>query len=140
MVRTPRWYDSSRRSSVLGYAASELAVISAPRLKGMLARLRDHHAIEDFEYFPAFRALEPTLVPGFDALASDHARLQRQVDEALGSRLVPLGDEGLREKFMGLVAPVLGKAQASALAQLVWTLEEVENVRPLVDAMAKPVA
>jgi hypothetical protein len=66
-------------------AAAELAVISAPRLTGMVARLRNHHEIEDFEYFPAFRALEPKLAPGFDVLAGDHARLQRHVDEALAA-------------------------------------------------------
>jgi hypothetical protein len=66
-------------------AAAELAVIAAPRLTGMVAGLRNHHEIEDFEYFPAFRALEPKLAPGFDVLASDHARLQRNVDEALAA-------------------------------------------------------
>lgn len=65
--------------------AGKLAVISAPRLKRMIARLHDHHEIEEFEYFPAFRALEPTLAPGFDALASDHARLQHHVDEAVAA-------------------------------------------------------
>jgi hypothetical protein len=63
-------------------AAATLAVVSAPRLKGMIARLHDHHEIEEFEYFPAFRALEPKLAPGFDVLANDHARLLRHVDEA----------------------------------------------------------
>jgi hypothetical protein len=65
--------------------AAELTVISAPRLTGMVARLRNHHEIEDFEYFPAFCALEPKLAPVFDVLASDHARLQRHVDEALAA-------------------------------------------------------
>ena len=66
-------------------AAAALAVVSAPRLKGMLARLHDHHQIEEFEYFPAFSALEPKLAPGFGILASDHARLQRRVDEAVAA-------------------------------------------------------
>ena len=66
-------------------AAAALAVVSAPRLKGMIARLHDHHEIEEFEYFPAFRALEPKLAPGFDVLANDHARLQRHVDEGVAA-------------------------------------------------------
>ena len=66
-------------------ATTELAVVSGPRLKSLIARLRGHHEIEDFEYFPAFRALEPRLAPGFDSLERDHARLQRQVDEALAA-------------------------------------------------------
>jgi hypothetical protein len=64
-------------------AATELAVVSGPRLKSLVVRLRGHHEIEDFEYFPAFRALEPVLAQGFDALERDHARLQRHVDDAL---------------------------------------------------------
>ena len=63
-------------------AAATLAVVSAPRLKGMLGRLHDHHEIEEFEYFPAFRALEPKLARGFDILSRDHARLQQRADEA----------------------------------------------------------
>ena len=63
-------------------AAAQLAVVSAPRLKGLIARLHDHHTIEEFEYFPAFRALEPKLAPAFDALETDHERLQRHVDAA----------------------------------------------------------
>jgi len=51
----------------------------------MVAGLRNHHEIEDFEYFPAFRALEPKLAPGIDVLAKDHARLQRHVDDALAA-------------------------------------------------------
>jgi hypothetical protein len=66
-------------------AAAALAVVSAPRLKGLIARLHDHHDIEEFEYFPAFRALEPRLAPAFDVLANDHARLQRQVDAAVSA-------------------------------------------------------
>jgi hypothetical protein len=66
-------------------AARELAVVSGPRLRGMIARLRGHHEIEDYEYFPAFRSLEPKLVPGFDLLASDHVRLQNHIDDALGT-------------------------------------------------------
>ena len=65
--------------------AAQLAVVSAPRLNGMIARLRDHHEIEEFEYFPAFRALEPKLTPGFEVLANDHARLQRHVEEAVAA-------------------------------------------------------
>ena len=66
-------------------AAAELAVVTGRRLESMIVRLRGHHEIEEFEYFPAFRALAPKLAPGLDVLASDHARLQRHVDEALAA-------------------------------------------------------
>jgi hypothetical protein len=65
--------------------AAQLAVVSAPRLNGLIARLHDHHEIEEFEYFPAFRALEPKLAAGFDMLANDHARLRRHVDDAIAA-------------------------------------------------------
>jgi len=90
-------------------AAGELAVISAPRLTGMVARLRNHHEIEDFEYFPAFRALEPKLAPGFDALASDHAQLQHHVDDALGA-LAELLAAAAND---GAAAPRVGDSYAS---------------------------
>jgi hypothetical protein len=66
-------------------AAAKLAVVSGRRLESMIARLRGHHEIEDFEYFPAFRALAPKLAPGLDVLAGDHARLHRHVEEALAA-------------------------------------------------------
>ncbi len=48
----------------------------------------------------------------------------RQADEALGSRIVPLDDAGLKAKFLDLVGPVLGAARAKELAERVWTVEE----------------
>ena len=67
-------------------ASAELAIVSGGRLESLIARLRGHHEIEDFEYFPAFRALEPKLAPGLDVLASDHSRLQTLVGAALAAR------------------------------------------------------
>jgi hypothetical protein len=63
--------------------APELAVIARPRLRGMIAHLHGHHQIEDSHYFPAFRAFEPRLARGFDALESDHADLQQDIAAAL---------------------------------------------------------
>jgi hypothetical protein len=62
----------------------------------------------------------------------------RQADEALGSRLVPLDDAGLRSKFHDLVAPVLGEAAAANLGERLWSIEETEDVAALVEAMARP--
>ncbi len=62
----------------------------------------------------------------------------RQADEALGSRLVPLDDDALKAKFQGLVEPVLGVASAKDIAQGLWTIEELPNVVPLIEALAKP--
>jgi hypothetical protein len=62
----------------------------------------------------------------------------RQADEALGSRLVPLDDQGLQAKFHALVEPVLGAAGTAQLARGLWAIEETNDVGSLVDAMAKP--
>ena len=60
----------------------------------------------------------------------------RQVDEALGSRLVPLDDAGLLAKFHDLVAPALGDARAQELAARLWDVEQMEDVAPLVESTA----
>lgn len=52
--------------------AQQFGAWLAPRLQGFLAELHGHHQIEDFHYFPAFRAAEPRLDAGFDVLAKDH--------------------------------------------------------------------
>jgi hypothetical protein len=63
-------------------AVHELAVISAPRLRGMIANLHGHHQIEDHHYFPAFREADPRLAKGFDLLESDHVALGKDIAAA----------------------------------------------------------
>jgi hypothetical protein len=65
-------------------------------------------------------------------------RFTRQADEALGSRIVPLDDAGLKAKFSDLVGPALGTARARKLSAQLWSIDEVKDVAPLVEAMAKP--
>ena len=59
------------------------------------------------------------------------------LDEALGSRLLPLDDTGLRLKFDDLVSPVLSPARAASLADQLWDAEACPDVRGLVEAAAK---
>jgi hypothetical protein len=56
-----------------------------PRLQGFLANLHGHHQIEDFHYFPAFRAADERLAPGFDVLAHDHETLHAGIIEIVES-------------------------------------------------------
>lgn len=56
-------------------SAAQLAAWSAPRLQAFLGSLYGHHQVEDFHYFPAFRAAENRLAAGFDILARDHELL-----------------------------------------------------------------
>jgi hypothetical protein len=43
-----------------------------PRLQFLLQQLEVHHQIEDYHYFPIFRAADVRLARGFDVLESDH--------------------------------------------------------------------
>jgi 2-methylcitrate dehydratase PrpD len=81
--------------------------------------------------------LYPQLRPARVTVTTARGKFTRRVDDALGSRLVPLGDDGLMEKFHDLVAPVLGETRASELAQRLWAIEDESNVAPLVKEMAK---
>jgi 2-methylcitrate dehydratase PrpD len=82
--------------------------------------------------------LYPRLRPARVTVTTTRGKFTRQADEALGSRLVPLDDKGLRVKFCDLVAPVHGAAGAQKLAEQLWALDELADVRPLVEALAKP--
>jgi 2-methylcitrate dehydratase PrpD len=86
---------------------------------------------------PDIDRLYPQLRPARVTVATARGTFTRQADEALGSRLVPLDDAGLRVKFSGLVAPVLGAACADELANCLWTIDEIDDIAPLVEAMAK---
>src|SRR5215468_941857 len=81
--------------------------------------------------------LYPQLRPARVAVTTPRGTFTRQADEALGSRLVPLDDAGLIAKFHGLVAPVLGDQRARELAERLWTIESVADMRPLIEAMSK---
>ena len=52
--------------------AAEFREQLVPRLQFLLSQLDAHHQIEDLHFFPAFRAAEKRLVPGFDVLERDH--------------------------------------------------------------------
>lgn len=61
-------------------AADEFCLWVAPRLESFIAHLHGHHQVEDFHYFPAFRAAEQRLAAGFEALAGDHALIHAGVE------------------------------------------------------------
>ena len=131
------------------------AQLSFPYLMGLALRFR---AVE-FEHFseqtrrdPAFAAiarklsvtappdvdrLYPQLRPARVTVTTARGSFTRQADEALGSRIVPLDDAGLTAKFFDLVGPVLGAARAKDLGERLWWLDEIGDVAPLVEAMAR---
>jgi 2-methylcitrate dehydratase PrpD len=87
---------------------------------------------------PEIDRLYPRLRPARVTVTTTHGKFTRLAEEALGSRLVPFDDDALKGKFHDLVAPVLGSAAASNLAERVWAIDTADDVRPLVEAMAKP--
>jgi 2-methylcitrate dehydratase PrpD len=82
--------------------------------------------------------LYPRLRPALVTVATARGAFTRQADEALGSRMLPLDDAALEAKFLGLVAPVFGKERAHELARRLGSIEELDDVGPLVEALAKP--
>jgi 2-methylcitrate dehydratase PrpD len=85
----------------------------------------------------AIDRLYPKLRPARVTLTTARGTFTRQADEALGSRLVPLDDQGLQAKFHTLVEPVLGTASTDELARGLWAIEDTADVGSLVQTMAR---
>ena len=62
----------------------------------------------------------------------DGQELSREVMNALGDPLSPLGEESLFRKFISLAGPVIGKDRAEAFWERAYQLEKVENIEPLI--------
>ncbi len=87
--------DATRRDRALAALAQRLTVTAPPEIDRLYPRLR----------------------PARVTVTTARGAFTRQVDEALGSRLVPLDDAGLRAKFRGLVAlRFLGEARADEIS------------------------
>ena len=82
--------------------------------------------------------LYPKLRPARVTVTTARGKFTRQVDDALGSRLVPLDDRGLLEKFFELVSPILGAATANGLSESIWNIEKLDDVRPLIESTTLP--
>jgi 2-methylcitrate dehydratase PrpD len=86
---------------------------------------------------PEVDRLYPQLRPARVTLTTPRGTFTRQADEALGSRIVPLDDAGLKAKFDELVEPVLGAARAAELRDKLWDIELAADVRPIVELAAR---
>jgi 2-methylcitrate dehydratase PrpD len=131
------------------------AQLSFPYLMGLAARYRGvkfEHFDEKTRRDPAFAEfarkltvsappeidqLYPKLRPARVTVTTPKGKFTRQADEAWGSRQVPLDDEGLIAKFLGLVGPVFGEARAKDLSERLWSIEKATDIAPLVEALAK---
>jgi 2-methylcitrate dehydratase PrpD len=133
------------------YASAQL---SFPYLIGLALRFRAirlAHFTDEVRRDPAFadiaRKLRVIATPETDRLYPDlrPARVtvttargvfRRSADEALGSRLVPLDDAGLKAKFFELAGTALAPARAMELCERLWEIEACDDIRPVVEAMA----
>ena len=133
------------------YASAQL---SFPYLMGVAARFRGikvKHFDAETRADPAFTefaskltvtappeidGLYPRLRPARVTVTTPRGKFVRQADEALGSRIVPLDDAGLEQKFIDNVEPVLGEARARALVRQLWDIEALADIRALVEATA----
>src|SRR5204862_485540 len=79
---------------------------------------------------PEIDGLYPKLRPARVTVTTPRGKFVRQADEALGSRIVPLDDAGLEAKFIELVEPVLGGAQAAFLAKQLGDIDARSDIRP----------
>jgi Hemerythrin HHE cation binding domain len=112
---------------------AQLAVIAAPRLRGLIAAMHGHHQIEDFHYFPAFRSTEPRLAAGFDRLEREHATLSRSVEAALAAlaqlrATAELSTEPAAATTQQLAAQRYIDAAASLSGGLLRHLDDEENL------------
>jgi 2-methylcitrate dehydratase PrpD len=132
------------------------AQLSFPYLMGLALRFRGvkfEHFTEEMRRDPAFSAIArklavtappeidrfyPQLRPARVTVTTARGSFTRQADEALGSRIVPLDDAGLKAKFADLVGPVLGSTRMKELTERLWSIDTIADVAPLVDSMAKP--
>ena len=130
------------------------AQLSFPYLMGLAARYRGikfEHFDDKTRRDPAFAAfanklsitapaeidqLYPKLRPARVTVTTGKGKFARQADEAWGSRLVPLDDAGLIEKFRGLVGPLFGEKRAKELSDKLWNIEKIDNVATLAEELA----
>ena len=131
------------------------AQLSFPYLMGLAARYRGikfEHFDERTRKDPAFAdfanklsitapteidQLYPRLRPARVTVHTAKGTFVRQADEAWGSRIVPLDDDGLIAKFHDLVTPVYGEARAKQLSERLWNIESLKDAAPLIEALAR---
>jgi len=109
---------------------AQLAVIAAPRLRGLIVAMHGHHQIEDLHYFPAFRSEEPRFAAAFDRLERDHASLHGSVEAALAA-LAELRNAAARPEpaaTQQLAAQRYVAAAAQLASALLRHLEDEENL------------
>jgi len=106
----------------------EFARQFVPRLQFVLDQLNVHHQIEDFHYFPIFRAAEARLAIGFDVLEGDHQHIHGEMARTAETANALL--QALRSDSDSLRRCSDGYADASAvlLKGLIRHLDDEEDL------------
>ena len=86
---------------------------------------------------PEIDSLYPRLRPARVTVTTRRGTFTRRADEALGSREVPFGDAQLMSKFRKLVGPILGGTRANFVLEALWTIDQCDDVTPMVALTAK---
>jgi iron-sulfur cluster repair protein YtfE (RIC family) len=97
-----------------------------PNLQGFLAALHGHHQVEDHHYFPAFRAADPSLTAGFEALDRDHQLIHEGIVSIVGAanNFLQAQDSAARQHMGELYAA----ASERLRRQLVRHLDDEEDL------------
>lgn len=85
-------------------------------------------------------AMYPSRRPARVKLVTTKGEFSREAFEAIGSRDLPLDDDGLARKFTDLVAPVRGQDTAERLLAALRHIESTPDVSVLLDLAALPAA
>jgi 2-methylcitrate dehydratase PrpD len=66
----------------------------------------------------------------------DGRSVEMRVDHPLGAPANPLDDAALERKFLSLAGLVFDEAKSRRIAARIWTLDEVDDMRPVVESLA----
>jgi 2-methylcitrate dehydratase PrpD len=81
---------------------------------------------------PDYEALRPTRHPArVELRLADGRQLSTEVMNAAGDPELPLSEAQIREKFLGLAEPALGRERSRLFLELASGLERLADVRPL---------
>lgn len=102
--------------------------LHSPDLRGLLAKVRVEERDEFTEAYDAMPVVHRTRVTVSNL---DGRRIQGDSGGSFGDISDPMSQSQIAEKFAGLVTPKLGAAVVDHVTQLVWSLEEVDEIASL---------
>jgi len=100
----------------------------APRLQFFLQQLNEHHHIEDFHYFPIFRAAEARLLAGFEVLEKDHETLHAGIMQSVESANEFLRNLQADEDRLRTAADAYADVNDRLLKQMLRHLDDEEDL------------